>query len=474
METAPYSEIYENSDPEQSFNNFSSSILLSDRMLTSSHGCITKQTGAEPARRIQKKNAARRKKKISSVSCPSLVSSVSKTSNSKDKSESKDISVPKRELHFRKSKAQTHRLRIRTVSERLSMLCLPRSRYMRLQQPHEYKMKLPLLVSITPENEKSERDRFMRANFNYNPFFVYRCAADERMMEKFNTPSDYHLKKAINIMDSVISEFGSYEEFEDTSGGPVLSRSQILALVKRYLKKEKLESEIKVNLSEDLLSTASMTQKKGWPHLTVRVLNTREYWCDGLLQHEIGTHYLRSCNNRHQLWASPIQREEMMLQHYNPTEEGLASLHSVINRPYPYLWRAALLYYVTYKAAHLSFRDLFADLGKFLKSPSTRWDYCVRAKRGQTDTSVPGTFCKDQVYLEGALQLLKHRHTLDFEMLMRLGKIAHEDVDRLSELSVLDNTRIPSFMMDMKKYICQLDYIAECNGLTDSVLWDMK
>lgn len=88
--------------------------------------------------------------------------------------------------------------------------------------------------------------------------------------------------------------------------------------------------------------------------------------------------------------------------------------------------------------------------------------------------TVTGTFCKDQVYLEGALQLLKHRHTLDFEMLMRLGKIAHEDVDRLSELSVLDNTRIPCFMMDMKKYICQLDYIAECNGLTDSVLWDMK
>lgn len=98
-----------------------------------------------------------------------------------------------------------------------------------------------------------------------------------------------------------------------------------------------------------------------------------------------------------------------MLQHYNPTEEGLASLHSVINRPYPYLWRAALLYYVTYKAAHLSFRDLFADLGKFLKSPSTRWDYCVRAKRGQTDTSVPGahTVMKELMPAEAFLSLIK-------------------------------------------------------------------
>lgn len=60
-------------------------------------------------------------------------------------------------------------------------------------------------------------------------------------------------------MDSVISEFGSYEEFEDTSGGPVLSRSQILALVKRYLKKEKLESEIKVSRIRNILFYQSVT-----------------------------------------------------------------------------------------------------------------------------------------------------------------------------------------------------------------------
>lgn len=78
------------------------------------------------------------------------------------------------------------------------------------------------------------------------------------------------------------------------------------------------------------------------------------------------------------------------MQHFNPTEEGLASLHSVLISPFPFLWRAALLYYVTFKAAHLSFKDLFMDLGKFLKCPSVRWDYCVRAKRGQVNTAEPG------------------------------------------------------------------------------------
>lgn len=40
----------------------------------------------------------------------------------------------------------------------------------------------------------------------------------------------------------------------------------------------------------------------------------------------------------------------------------------------------------------MSFSQLFQDLGKFVKDPNTRWDYCVRAKRGWTDTSQPGGF----------------------------------------------------------------------------------
>ncbi len=74
----------------------------------------------------------------------------------------------------------------------------------------------------------------------------------------------------------------------------------------------------------------------------------------------------------------------------NPTEEGLASLHSVIFRDDPCLWRAALLYYTIYMATQMSFSDLFKELSKFVKDSFVRWDYCLRAKRGQTDTAHPG------------------------------------------------------------------------------------
>lgn len=85
-------------------------------------------------------------------------------------------------------------------------------------------------------------------------------------------------------------------------------------------------------------------------------------------------------------------RKKHNLKPLNPTEEGLASIHSVLFRKDPTLWRAALLYYTVYQASHMSFSQLFHNLGRFVQDPNTRWDYCVRAKRGQTDTAQPGDY----------------------------------------------------------------------------------
>ena len=52
-------------------------------------------------------------------------------------------------------------------------------------------------------------------------------------------------------------------------------------------------------------------------------------------------------------------------------------------------------------------------------------------------------------------------------MLVRMGKIAVEDIDRLRVYVDLDGTKIPSFMEDPQQYLKNLDRIAEMNGLTD-------
>ena len=198
-----------------------------------------------------------------------------------------------------------------------------------------------------------------------------------------------------------------------------------------------------------------------------------------------GTHYLRGVNNNLQLWAGSDGRKQFGLKPANPTEEGLASLHSVLLRKQPFLWRAALLYYTVHHAANMSFRQLFSHIARFVQDPDVRWEYCLRAKRGQTDTSQPGgthrhtqththrhthtdthtqththtdththththlcvltfyspcvacpvscvlclsgCFSKDQVYLDGILRILRHRRSIDFKMLTSLGKVGVND-----------------------------------------------
>ncbi|KAM6900073.1 putative tyrosine carboxypeptidase MATCAP2 [Xenentodon cancila] len=271
-------------------------------------------------------------------------------------------------------------------------------------------------------------------------------------------------------MELALERYGSYEKFEQATGGNLLSKSQISNCVRKYMEKEGCMGEIVVQLTDDLLSRASMTVVSSRPTLTINISSAREHWLEGMLRHEISTHYFRGINNSHQPWNSRLGRRKFNLKPVNPTEEGLASIHSVMFRKDPTLWRAALLYYTVYQASHMSFLQLFQNLGRFVQDPNTRWNYCVRAKRGQTDTTEPGCFSKDQVYLDGVLKVLRYRDKINFPLLVALGKVSFEDVDRLKPMATMDNVRIPHYMQDQEKYAEQLTNIMSVNQLTDEEL----
>ncbi|XP_052044774.1 putative tyrosine carboxypeptidase MATCAP2 isoform X2 [Apodemus sylvaticus] len=333
--------------------------------------------------------------------------------------------------------------------------------------------KLCILTAIKPVNLEKEKLRFFKSDYTYNPQFEYANPSLPGVLAKHSTASDRFLKQSINIMELTLQKYGSYEKFEQATGGSLLSKTRIWSHVRKYMVKEGCLGEIVVHLTEDLLSRASMTVVNGCPTLTINVSTAREHWLEGMLRHEIGTHYFRGINNLQQPWNSWIGRKKHELKPNNPTEEGLASIHSVLFRKDPFLWRAALLYYTVYQASKMSFCELFRDIGKFVKDPNTRWDYCVRAKRGWTDTSEPGCFSKDQVYLDGILQILRFRESIDFHLLTALGKVSYEDVDRLKELAVTENMRVPHFLHDHSRYMEHLEKIMEVNELTDAELKDL-
>ncbi|KAG3278137.1 hypothetical protein H1C71_005005 [Ictidomys tridecemlineatus] len=84
-----------------------------------------------------------------------------------------------------------------------------------------------------------------------------------------------------------------------------------------------------------------------------------------------------------------------------------------------------------------------------------------------------GCFSKDQVYLDGILQILRYRDSIDFHLLTALGKVSYEDVDRLKGLAVTENMRVPHFLQDYDRYMEHLEKIMEVNELTDRELKDL-
>lgn len=334
----------------------------------------------------------------------------------------------------------------------------------------ENSKKLCILTAIKPSNVEQEKSCFFKSDFTYNPQFEYTSPVSQLVLARHSTASDRFLTQAVHIMETALERYGSYERFEQVTGGSLLSKSRIWTSVKKYMEKEGCVGEMVVQVTDDLLSRASMTVVNSRPTLTINTATAREHWLEGMLRHEIGTHYFRGLNNSQQPWSSGAGRRKHHLKPLNPTEEGLASLHSVLFRRDPTLWRAALLYYTVYQAQSMSFTQLFTCLRRFVQDPHTRWDYCVRVKRGQTDTSQPGCFSKDQVYLDGILKILRYRDQINFPLLMSLGKVSFEDVDRLKSLAQMDNIRIPHFMQDQVKYHEQLTNIMTVNRLTDQEL----
>lgn len=130
------------------------------------------------------------------------------------------------------------------------------------------------------------------------------------------------------------------------------------------------------------------------------------------------------------------------------------------------MYRSALNYYAAFMASKLSFVELFNDLEKYIDSRLNRWRFVLRLKRGLIQTSEPGGLYKDQCYLEGAVEFLQNRNSLDIIGLFT-GKISIEDLNKPKIQKVLnkESIKLPTYVQDMEKYMGALDIIARTNHI---------
>ncbi|KAM7405680.1 hypothetical protein PAMP_000109 [Pampus punctatissimus] len=159
-----------------------------------------------------------------------------------------------------------------------------------------------LLVALRPLNLEQEKQAFFQSDYTYEPQFEYAEPEPRSVLEKYREGSGLFLEQAVGIMECVLKKFGSYENFEEVTGGSVLPKSQVWAAVRKYLQKEGCVGEVVVRLSDELLSQAVMVVESCRPTLTINLAGARQHWLEGMLRHEIG------CFSKDQVYLDGILR----------------------------------------------------------------------------------------------------------------------------------------------------------------------
>lgn len=318
---------------------------------------------------------------------------------------------------------------------------------------------MSLLQKLTPLNLQEEKEKFM-SDQTYNPQFIYSEDFSQKKLEKYGLPQQEYIELAKDIVDR--SYFGRNEQDLLMMEGKLLTKKQVTERVEEFLRMHSLEDKISIIWSHSFVSRTTINSE------SIKMKLPPDYRKEGLigmLYHEIGTHALRRVNYEQQPWFR--RKKKYGFRSYLSTEEGLASLHSLIPKSFKLAHSPALRYItVQYNLEH-SFAELWNFLGNYVQDFERRWMICVRQKRGITDTSRPGGFTKDLVYFQGLVDVFRwlkeHQYKLDH---IYYGKMAMEDVKKAVEMNPNFLPALPSFYkLDTSQYASDIEKIGQENRL---------
>lgn len=303
-----------------------------------------------------------------------------------------------------------------------------------------------ILRRLTPTNLLEEKEKFL-LDQNYNPQFVYEEPTFEHELVQHGIPSKKYYDLAQEIIDRTY--FGRNEEDLNMLEGKQLDQDDVTQKISDFLKMHHLEDTIDIVWSHSFISRTTISAESIKLRLPV---DFRREGLLGMLYHEIGTHALRRINYEQQPWFK--RKKKYGFSDYLKTEEGLASLHTLLPKSFQSAYVQALRYMVVEVAQKASFVELWNYLGKYVQNFERRWIICIRGKRGLTDTSLPGGFSKDLVYFEGLVDVWQWLTKNDCRLNeVYFGKLAIEDIDKAVQLNPHFEPRLPSFyVLDKESY----------------------
>jgi len=336
------------------------------------------------------------------------------------------------------------------------------------------------LAFLRPVNEATEREAFieaLRAGRTYDPQFAYQ---DLQRAASIRSECDQHLTaefeaEARTIVEAIHRDYGTEENYCTTVWGRQLESSEVDCACAAYLSDNNLQGKVLFEWNPNVLVTMCGVPKEGpgKVRLVCRPNYYRETRLASLLDHEVGTHFVRSYNHKRSFppKGKPpfVHRAGWLIA----TEEGLATLNT--NKTYAdkRLWVPAIHYLATLLAARMSFSQLWAELAQYIgvNDHDRLWTICLRVKRGMSDTSQCGGYYKDGSNFVGAFRLLRRRKTIDFRLL-HCVRTSLEDFPRAISAArsalAAGTVVMPSFLQDdaaLEAYHATLDELAAANGV---------
>ncbi len=313
--------------------------------------------------------------------------------------------------------------------------------------------------NFVPLNLTEEKKKFF-FDPNYNPQFIYEQDIPDSVLYRHGTFGGELSDKAKIICDTVIKKWGTQSKYLDEVEGKVLSKEESSQIINAYLKECSLENIVSLHYSQNFIPRTSIDGYKMNIRLPIAYRDTEII---GMLHHEIGTHIYRRLNDENKFWHE--KREKFELKNHIETEEGLAVLNGHYNRKHPYLWNTAVRYLACAYAGKLSFAKTYKAMTEYIDDRERRFNMTLRAKRGLTDTSKPGGYTKDQVYLRGVMKVSKWLKDNDFDAdRLYVGKVAIEDLERLEPLLKTHDYILPPFLIGKKdEYKKALQELLEIN-----------
>lgn len=329
-------------------------------------------------------------------------------------------------------------------------------------------VKQSFLEKIRPTNLEQEKQKFL-FDPNYNPQFEYAERIDAQKLLRHGDVSEEYITAAVRILDTVLAQYGGESNYLTSEKGEKLNREQSVAVIQDFLRQNRLEDMIHLSFSRHYSARTSLKRIGTNFVLQLRTpVEYREKSLQGMLHHEIGTHFFRWMNEMEQPWFQ-YRSDFGLHRDYLVTEEGLAVLNNKLAQDRPYLWSQALNYFLVYEGARSSFAELNRKLKKYVDDPQRRWAYCFKVKRGVEDTATDLVFSKSQIYFQGAILVLRWLVKNDYEVdQLYLGKVSLSDLPT-AQKKATHSPVLPAFLHSRQFFVEKINEIIDINKLGDIV-----